>query len=627
MANAPAFIANLYEDSKKALARFPISVIIAVIGTGVALYFSTFWNDAKDNGGYEILRVLLTLISLFPLSISARLIEEELELTKTIRWVPYLCALVYAVLLFFIIPPNQENAFGSHSSAPFGGVVAMEVAAFLSPITFLFLGKKGPLAFWSFTKGLVMRLLVTGLFSAVLFIGSALVVTSTNFLFNLAISDNVYPRLWIVIVGIMASWFFLSGVPEKKSAEPSYSDLLKKFVTYILVPLVTLYTLVLYIYGLKILFTQNWPQGDTVYLIMGYLISALGTYLIAYPLAQKSKTWNKLFMATIVAWIPILILYFASLYLRIDQYGVTIHRYYVVMFGILFVILTPYLLLSKKRNLVFIPLIATVCIFVSQFGPLRAQNIALYSQITRLEKTLTKEGLLQNGKLVPAQKDATEQLMYKDDAYDQIASGLSYLDYYLTLESIEKWLPEDAKAMYDLTNNSAPKSERILNYLYGPTPETSNLATFTTTTHLYLDVSNAKTNTIDIQGYQYMLRIKNAPTDTPSIMSTWYGKTYSVGLQGGAKIAITDVPNADASAQNLKQVAAIPVAEQAKKITQNRTTDYEGGATKEQMTLDGKTPNFTYRLVITDLYLRHETIGSTTHATIVNIDGYLLIKK
>ena len=612
MTQTPAFIVSLYDDSKKTLARFPVSIIIAMLGTGVALYFSAFWNNDRDELAYSILRVLLTLVCLFPLSISAKLLIEQLNLAKTMRWMPYLFALVYAILLFIATPPSPDG--------PFSQIVAMELVAFLSPITFLFLAKKDALSFWSFTKNLITRLLVTGLFSAALFLGATIVIKSADFLFQMSINGEIYPRIWMIVVGIVASWFFLSGISEKISSEISYPDILKKFVTYILVPLLGLYTLVLYIYGIKIILTHVWPQGDTVYMIIGYLISAFSTYAIGYPLAEKSTAWRKLFLGAIIAWMPILILFFASLHLRIDQYGITMHRYYVVLFGIFFVVMAPYLSLSKKKNLIFIPLITSVFILVSQFGPLSAQTISLNNQMSRLEKVLTEQGLLKDGKLVPASKD---------ESYDQVSSTLWYLNSYLTLDGVEKWLPADVKSNYNNSTGSTQKSDRILEYLYGTRESlTSNITTtpIYSTAHFYLDVQNAKTNAINLQGYQYMIRIKNAPIDTAAIKSEWYGRLYTISLDGDS-VAIWDLTNENKLGQNIQKVATFPITQRVKKFNSSAKGDVDTGLTKEQMIFDGKTKNFTYRLIVTDLFIQTLKTGTEQRNTIQTVDGYLLIKK
>ncbi len=612
MTQTPAFIVSLHDDTKKTLARFPISIIIATLGTGVALYFSTFWNSNRDELEYDILRVLLTLICLFPLSISGKILVEQLNLTKAMRWMPYLFALIYAMLLFFATPPS--------SNGPFSQIVAMELVAFLSPITFLFLAKKDALSFWSFTKNLITRLLITGVFSAALFIGASLIIKSADFLFNFSINGEIYPRIWIIVVGIVASWFFLSGISEKISSETSYPDLLKKFVTYILVPLLGLYTLVLYIYGIKIIATHIWPQGDTVYMIIGYLLSAFATYAIAYPLTEKNTTWRKLFRGAIVAWIPILILFFASLHLRIDQYGITMHRYYVVLFGIFFVVMALYLSLSKKKNLIFIPLITSAFILLSQFGPLSAQTISLNNQMSRLEKVLTEQGLLKDGKLVPASKD---------ESYDQVSSTLWYLNSYLTLDGVEKWLPADVKNDYSNSMSSTQKSDRILEYLYGTRENlTSNTVTspIYSTAHFYLDVENPKTNAINLQGYQYMIRIKNAPIDTAAIKSEWYGKLYTVSLDGDS-VAIWDLTNENKLGQNIQKVATFPIAQRIEKIDSSVKGNNDVGLKKEQMIFDGKTRNFTYSLIVTDLFIQTVKTGTKQKSTIQTVDGYLLIRK
>jgi hypothetical protein len=51
---------------------------------------------------------------------------------------------------------------------------------------------------------------------------------------------------------------------------------------------------------------------------------------------------------------------FYAIYLRINQYDLTINRYFVVIFGIWLLVISIYFIFSKKKNLMVIPAILTI---------------------------------------------------------------------------------------------------------------------------------------------------------------------------------------------------------------------------------------------------------------------------
>jgi hypothetical protein len=131
---------------------------------------------------------------------------------------------------------------------------------------------------------------------------------------------------------------------------------------------------------------------------------------------------------------------FVSVFMRLNAYGVTESRYYVVIFGIFSMACA--ILLSVKpvsRNSI-IALLAAAFAIISVIPPADAFTVSRNSQISRLESILQSEGILQSGKLTP-NPDAAE------NTKTETTNIISYLDNHSSLEYIA-WLPEDFN-MYD----------------------------------------------------------------------------------------------------------------------------------------------------------------------------------
>ncbi|MDR0772292.1 MAG: DUF4153 domain-containing protein, partial [Candidatus Peribacteria bacterium] len=57
--------------------------------------------------------------------------------------------------------------------------------------------------------------------------------------------------------------------------------------------------------------------------------------------------------------IPQIFMLFYAMYLRINQYDLTINRYFVVVFGIWLLFISLYFVFSKRKNLIVIPAVLT----------------------------------------------------------------------------------------------------------------------------------------------------------------------------------------------------------------------------------------------------------------------------
>jgi hypothetical protein len=58
---------------------------------------------------------------------------------------------------------------------------------------------------------------------------------------------------------------------------------------------------------------------------------------------------------------------FYAIYLRIQQYDITVDRYFVVAFGVLLLVLSLYFICSKKKNLLSLPAILMVFTLLISF--------------------------------------------------------------------------------------------------------------------------------------------------------------------------------------------------------------------------------------------------------------------
>src|SRR5690606_24507962 len=124
---------------------------------------------------------------------------------------------------------------------------------------------------------------------------------------------------------------------------------LKIFVQYILIPLAIIYLLILYAYSAKILVEWNLPNGWVSMLILWYAVFGILAILLAYPLRDDTDNpWVRLYSRFFfVGLLPLILLLFIAVGVRIGDYGVTELRYYVVLLGIWLMMMALYFIFSK----------------------------------------------------------------------------------------------------------------------------------------------------------------------------------------------------------------------------------------------------------------------------------------
>lgn len=300
-----------------------------------------------------------------------------------------------------------------------------------------FLTDKDRYAFWRFNNILFIRIVISVIFSGVLFAGLALAITSINILFNVSFGEMVYLKLFFIIAGIFNTWFFLSGIPddyEELKVEQPFPKGLKVFSQYILIPLSIIYLAILYAYGMKIVVQWDLPRGWVSALIIFYSIVGILAILLVYPLREKTEhSWVRLFARFFfIAILPLIILLYVAVYTRVNEYGVTEPRYYLIILGVWLTIISLYYIFSKRKNINLIPVSLLIFGLLSLFGPWNAFNVSENSQVKRLKKVFGKYNMLSAEGINKPDKKLTEY------DTDQIRGVIYYLADHHSYQSLSK---------------------------------------------------------------------------------------------------------------------------------------------------------------------------------------------
>jgi hypothetical protein len=322
--------------------------------------------------------------------------------------------------------------------------LALHLLAAFSP----FLATGETRGFWQYNRALFLRFLLSALYAAVFYVGVIIALAAIDNLLNIKIHEKLYADIWVFSVSVLMTWHFLAGVPRNLKdldKDDSYPGGLKVFTQYLLVPLVTLYLVILYLYLGKVLIKATWPQGHITWLVSLVAVAGVFNLLLLQPVQEKAangwiRTYAKGFY---LALFPLLGMLFVAVGKRIGQYGITEQRYFVTILGLWIFGIALYFLLHAKPTIKTVPLTLFVLTLITSLGPWGAYSASRYSQMERLKAYFIKDGLWNGTKAVK-----TDKVIPLEDR-KEMSSILDYLVENHGVAPLQSWFDLDLSKWKD----------------------------------------------------------------------------------------------------------------------------------------------------------------------------------
>lgn len=390
-------IKALGRDVAKAVYRYYGSLLVAFVATGAFVARAEIYKSGYTPETQQTSEALLKLAFVGLLGISLLFSLHMAQQRYRIKW-PLPIVGFFVLAAYYALLPSFESSRFQPVTAIILGVSAICFHILASTIPFL---KRGDtIGFWDYNKSLFINTVQTIVFTTVLWGGLALAVVAVENLFNLHVSNRFWEQLatTIFILGssLIFTLFAKGGLVGLTSPAP-YPPILRFFVQYILIPLLVIYLLILYSYAAKIVLEWNLPKGWVSYLVLAY--SALGvlSLLLLHPLnGETEKIWVRFFTRSFyMTLLPMLVLLFVAIGVRVADYGVTENRYYVLLLAVWLLGIAGYQLLRRQNEVKAIPvslLAAGICSMLLPFG--NVFTVSLNSQSNRLHRLLSQQAVL-----------------------------------------------------------------------------------------------------------------------------------------------------------------------------------------------------------------------------------------
>ncbi len=275
-------------------------------------------------------------------------------------------------------------------------------------------------------------------FGAVIMLGVSLIIAATDqLLFD--VGYRTYPHGANIIFVLFAPMYFLSLVPNYNAAPGvveerlQWSRFLEVLVAYIIIPLVTVFTVILVLYIVTNIGDQFWTDNLLEPMLVTYSITVIFVYVLSGTLENKAAyQFHRIFPKVLV---PIVLFQTVASALKIQEEGLTHGRYFVILYGIFAIISGVLFSIYKGKKNGMVALLLIVFSIISIMPPVDAFGVSRRSQINQLESALVDNGMLMDGEIQRAGE-------ISEEAQRIISSTTAYI-YRMNYTEDISWIPEN----------------------------------------------------------------------------------------------------------------------------------------------------------------------------------------
>ena len=428
---------NKFDGIIKATNRYPLTMLLLLAAAVTSAII--IQQDVDHYVQYLVTFLIGALLSIVAQQIYERFFTKESE-----RLLLMVGALVLAGAYFFAIYP--DDTFNLETGIKTGVTVFALLMAFIwipsikSKITF-------NESFMATFKAVFITVLFTGIIAG----GISLIIFAVdNLLFSVA--DNTIPHTLNIVFTLFAPIFFLSFTPpyfgkkdtdltteqltlreEKLQRAVSCPNYLSILISYIIIPLTALYTVILLAYILLNIGGDFWTKNLLEPLLVSYAITVIVVYILASHLDNKfAHFFRKIFPKVLI---PIVLFQTIASIVKISEMGITYGRYYVILFGVFAIIagiVFSFMPVRKNGLIVAVLLIFSV---ISIMPPVDAFTVSRTNQISLLKETLLENNMLENDTILPNSTISNEDKKV-------ITQTIGYLENMGYTDEID-WLPNN----------------------------------------------------------------------------------------------------------------------------------------------------------------------------------------
>lgn len=358
-------IAKVAQALTNAVKANPMECILALVAVGIGMvniYTSKY-------GDYRLFY--------YPILFLLANIASKLTAGSPKRWAYYVASLLLlAILIFFDVKPSDSYYVVAL------GCVAL---AYLSFPTYTDNER-----FAENVLNNVVALLFAGIVSGLVFLLAVSIELSLSYLFDLQSSGTSIEYIALFVWAGFFPILFLAFNDNSLRLKLK-NNLTEILFNYILTPAIIIYMLIFYAYFVKVAIQWELPKGNVAYMVFGFGIAAYLLKMVSYLLAKEY--FVKLYRNLPLFVLPALVLFWIGTIYRVNEYGFTDDRIYLLLGGVFLTVSSLVLISNKLGRYLYLSLGIVVLLSAFTYIPfMSAKTLGIKSQQHRFETALRTLG-------------------------------------------------------------------------------------------------------------------------------------------------------------------------------------------------------------------------------------------
>lgn len=231
----------------------------------------------------------------------------------------------------------------------------------------------------SYLKSILSSLLLAG----IAYLLAVSIYFSIRYIFE--IWENNETRVlvytaYIAFMGIMPLLFLMFH--REKEEGDGENKLFDVLLNYVLSPALLIYAAILYLYFIKVTVLWSLPKGAVAYIVVSFTVATF--VLKGFQPFLSTRYYDWFYKYSSMAVLPALVMYWVGVYYRINQYGFTELRVYLVIVGLILTCVV-FLFFSKRAGRYLYTACLTILLLsaVTYIPGITAKDIEIMSQKSR----------------------------------------------------------------------------------------------------------------------------------------------------------------------------------------------------------------------------------------------------
>lgn len=552
------------DEWKGSLLRFPMVVVFGFIAATLSMYVERMPYDQPTM--MAEVGIYASTVGMLLATVVQVAYERFLKDGSRVQALGLQGVAGFGAVVYYLFASRTGDFYSSHL------FTRTNIAMFLLTLLIIWLPsiKNEGLDFAQSFRIWFKSFFVSAVYTGILMIGISLVLAGWSILIS-NVEGELYWDIFSVLIYIFFPWYILSQqsvfsrpfVEEEGKMSSDVSKFLDILLTKIFIPIVTVYTVIIFIYFFSTL--GNWTDITIEIVMVSYLVVG---WMVLFLVAAIERAFVVRF--TQIYAVAVLIASVFQIYRSViysNVYGVTMSRYMLILFCSISAV-GAILYLMKNE---WLPLVLAAGLFVAMMPPVDAISVSVASQGEIVNDIITDyPDLVTDGQLqlTPENVDQLDETTAQ-----KMKQSLRYLDKYNELGRVSS-IPEDFDVYQDLRAFDGIHTDDDYDYDYSDS--------YYFSAHLNFDEGSSTAFTSSGGGELVLLNASDSP-----VTFTALGKNFNHEMVDVARLQVTDKDSGEALTFDLSGLEDLTEAENI-------------SLTIDQATFSQESDSYTATLVVQD---------------------------